>query len=400
MSRTVSRLLPLLVLALTFAAFSEVGGFGFVSWDDELHVTENPWLHPVTPAHVWHFWRMSYQGLYIPLSYTVYALLALLARDPTTQALNPHVFHVANLILHLANVLLVFALLKQSVPNIWAASAGALLFGVHPLQGESVAWVSELRGLLSGMFALLALGQYLEFAESRAWGCFAVATAAFGLALLAKPSAVAVPLLALALTIWGLGLPWKRCVPPLALWAAMALGCVLANRTVQSVSPQLFLPLWQRFFVAGDALAFYLAHLAWPARLGIDYGRSPFVVLAHPWGYWTWLVPALLGACLWAGRRRWPLLLTSGALFLLALLPTLGLVPFAFQLASTVADRYVVSRHARPCAGGGLAVGARPAPCRPPRLRRRPFRSCSAFVSRARSRWSTGTMTSPSSLRH
>ena len=72
-----SRLLPPLVLVLTWAAFSAVGGFGFVSWDDNLHVTENPWLHPVTPAGVWHFWRTPYQGLYIPLSYTVYALLAL-----------------------------------------------------------------------------------------------------------------------------------------------------------------------------------------------------------------------------------------------------------------------------------------------------------------------------------
>ena len=80
---------------------------------------------------------------------------------------------------------------------------------------ESVAWVSELRGLLSGMFSLLALWQFLEFAESRAWGRYALATAAFGLALLAKPSAVAVPLLALVLTVWGLGRPWKRCVPPL-----------------------------------------------------------------------------------------------------------------------------------------------------------------------------------------
>ena len=83
-------LLPLLVLALTFVVFCGVGQFGFVRWDDDLHVTENPWLHPVTPAHVWHFWRTPYQGLYIPLSYTVYALLALLARDPATPALNPH----------------------------------------------------------------------------------------------------------------------------------------------------------------------------------------------------------------------------------------------------------------------------------------------------------------------
>ena len=342
-SAPAARLLPLLVLAVTWAVLGEVVRGGFVRWDDNLHVTENPWLHPVTLAHIGHFWQTSYEGLYIPLSYTVYSLLALIARDPATQALNPHVFHAANLGLHLVNVLLVFALLKRLVGGAWAAAGGALLFGLHPVQVESVAWVSELRGLLSALFSLVALGQYWEFRQApagpRPWGRFVLATLAFGLALLAKPSAVAVPLMALVLDGWGRGRSWRLSLP-LVLWASLALAEIVLSRTSQPAPAALLLPLWRRPFVAGDALAASLAHLVWPVALGIDYGRSPATVLAHPGGYLTWLAPACLGVLLWRIRRSWPLLMVAGGLFLAALLPVLGLVPFAFQEVSTVADRY------------------------------------------------------------
>ena len=91
------------------------------------------------------------------------------------------------------------------------------------------------------------------------------------------------------------------------------------------------LPLWQRPFIAGDALAFYLAKMLLPWRLGIDYGRSPLFVLDHAWGYLTWLVPVGLGLLLWRLRRRYPMLCLAAALFVAGLLPTLGLVPFLFQ---------------------------------------------------------------------
>ena len=144
------------------------------------------------------------------MSYTAYALLALLARQSTplptpregVTFYDPHVFHAANLVLHLLNVLLVFGLLRRIVKNPWAALGGTLLFALHPVQVESVAWISELRGLLGSFFSLAALCLYLQFAlmpdgpsdspriggrgAVRAW-LYAGALACFVLALLASP---------------------------------------------------------------------------------------------------------------------------------------------------------------------------------------------------------------------
>ena len=377
---TASWFLPLMVLGLTAIVFGEVGQCRFVRWDDDIHVYENPWLHPVTPSHVGHFWRTPYEGLYIPLSYSVYALLSLVARESGTSALNPQVFHLTNLVLHLTNVLLVFVILRRLGGRDWAAASGAMLFAIHPMQAETVAWVSELRGLLAALLSLLAIWQYLEFArgprEGRGlhWGRYGLATVAFGLALLAKPSAVTVPLIALVLDIWCLGRSWRCGAGPLGVWVVIALAWTRLSCSAQPVPDFLLIPLWRRFFVAGDALAFYLGHLVWPTRLCIDYGRSPASVLAHPWGYAAWLVPAVIGTVAWMNRRRAPWLLASCLLFVAALLPVLGLIPFGFQRASTVADRYLylamlgpalvvagllphIPRRAAPLAAG-IGVGA------------------------------------------
>ena len=346
-----------LLLAVALAAFSAVCRQSFVAWDDDLHLYENPYMNPVTPAHVAAFWRAPLNGHYIPISYTLYALLAGVAPFPRPvltpgggfSTLNPHVFHTANLVLHLLNVWLVFVILRRIVKHDWAACGGALLFAIHPVQVESVAWVSELRGLLSNLFGLLALWQYLCYGQAsqqasltaRVRRHYALALTAFALALLSKPSAVTLPLMAFVLD-WGVvRRPWRQAATALLGWALLALPIVWLTRGAQPVSANLLLPLWQRPFVAGDALAFYLSKLLVPTRLAIDYGRTPGVVLHH-WGAGlTWLVPCAVGGLAWRRRASAPLLLPALGLFVAALLPVLGFVPFLFQKFSTVADRYL-----------------------------------------------------------
>ena len=349
----------LLLVLITGLVFHDVLTAGFVRWDDGMHVYANPYLHPVSPAHLARFWTAPYQNLYIPLSYSLYALLAATAHlprpVPTTDGLwidlNPRVFHAAGLGLHLVNVLLVFALLRRLLPpspfpaRDWAAGLGALLFAVHPVQAESVAWIAEMRGLLAGLFSLLALHAYLRHAkeqEGRAglrW--FALSTLCFGLALLAKPSAVAVPLLALTLEMLILRRPVRAWRGGLGLWAGLCLVFLGLTHSAQPVTVDIVTPLWTRPLIAGDALAFYAGKLFWPARLGIDYGRSPMWLTAQSWFGLTSLAALAAGLAAWAGRRRLPWLTASCALFAAALLPTLGLTPFVFQVYSTVADRYL-----------------------------------------------------------
>src|SRR5690606_19541974 len=109
---------------------------------------------------------------YVPLSYTLFSLEAIVAARPVDEnavmTFDPAIFHGGSLLLHLGCVLLVFALLRRLVANDLAAAAGALLFAVHPLQVESVAWISETRGLLAGLFSLLAAWHYLTYASGSA----------------------------------------------------------------------------------------------------------------------------------------------------------------------------------------------------------------------------------------
>jgi Flp pilus assembly protein TadD len=173
------------------------------------------------------------------------------------------------------------------------------------------------------------------------WGWYGVHIALFALALLSKPSAAALPLGLFVLDRWMLRRSWRACALGVLPSLLLALPAVAVTRGAQPVSAEDVAPLWQRPFVAADALAFYLGKLFVPAHLTIDYGRKPVVIFRHGWAYWTWLVPVAVGiAATFLGKRRpW---IAAGLLFsVVMLLPVLGLVPFGYQDFSTVADRYV-----------------------------------------------------------
>jgi hypothetical protein len=264
---------------------------------------------------------------------------------------SPGIFHLANLTVHVLNVLLVFAILRRLVRSDWACCAGALLFGLHPVQVEPVAWVTGMKDLLGGLFCLAALWSYLSYATlvrdapgavGGRWR-YAVATACFVLALLSKPSAVALPVIAWILDRWALKRPAGEVTVATIPWVVLALPFIALTRWAEQGPGPLppGPPIWVRPLVAGDALAFYLCKLAVPVRLGPDYGRTPAFVLQHTWGYLTWLVPAGLAALIWLRRGSRPLLAPAALVFVAGLLPVLGLAPFTFQGYSTVADRYL-----------------------------------------------------------
>ena len=367
----------LLVLAM-LVVYGQVCRFGFLAWDDPRQVVDNGLVNPPSWRGLADAWRQPYWGLYIPLSYTWFALEAMMARrggpiDPAA-GLDPLVFHLGNLLLHVGCVLLVFVILRRLLAATHgplassagiveshrasplsydaaarrkiaagAACAGALLFGLHPLQVESVAWISEARGLHCGLFSLLAIWLYLRYAEgpALAFPIYLTATVALAAALLAKPAAVAVPLLVAAIDRGLLHRPWRRVFGALGPWLALAAAQIVLTKWLQPDTLRAAIPpLWTRPLVAGDALTFYLWKLLWPWQLGPDYGRTPQWGLAQGWFYFLWLTPLLLVGtlCCLRSRRLW---LTALGLFVAGLLPVLGLVPFDYQRISTVADRYV-----------------------------------------------------------
>src|SRR6185436_18142276 len=198
----IERAAVLIVVILTLAVFYPVFMHDFVTWDDTHNVARNQdMLSPSWEKVEW-YWTHQYKDLYIPVTYTLWAGVATVARISTGDAhggveLNPEVFHAVNALLHVASAVVVFGILRRLIGNAWAALLGALVFALHPVQVEPVAWISGLKDVLSGLLALVAVLAYIHFAQNNKLWWHALATAAFVLAMLAKPSAVVVPFVVL-----------------------------------------------------------------------------------------------------------------------------------------------------------------------------------------------------------
>jgi tetratricopeptide (TPR) repeat protein len=340
--------------------FGRIVNHEFLTWDDDLHVTRNPYLQAPWAQTLVRFWREPYCGLYIPAAYTLFAGEARLSRLWNGLPLDPRVFHATSLVLHLGCAWLTYRLLHTWTERPAPAALGALLFCVHPLQVESVAWVSETRGLLAALGSLFAISAYYRayptlvrshadpalhanIAERSSWRCVvwqSAALAAWGIALLSKPSAVVVPVLIALIEFGCFRVSWRQIAERLWFWLLPAIGVsfltgaeqredLLLERTSMLVRP----------LIAGDALSWYAAKLAIPIGLCADYGRSPSAVMASGWRY-AGLFVACASAFMASFLPRRRLWLTCWGIWLIGLLPVLGLVPFAYQYYSTVADRY------------------------------------------------------------
>lgn len=356
-----------ILVLFTLTVFWRVQNHGFV-WDDGVNVERNPYFKSVSLPDIARFWTAPYEKLYIPVTYTVWGTIAHFAQLPNQGGdevnLDPWLFHWANLIFHALNALIVFKILRRLVNNVYAAGAGALLFAWHPVQVEPVAWVTGLKDVLSGFFALAAISEYLESVylsaqaadsdvksssrKSRqklfSWPIFhySVGTIAFVLALLAKPAAVVTPLVAgiLAYCMWRRST--RQILLSFSFWLALAMPIVIFTKLQQ---PDELLDIETRLLarplVAADALAFYIYKVLLPIYLGPEYGRSPVVIFSQGWVFVSWLLPVSLVVVIWrAGRHRlWTL--AAAGVFIAGLLPVLGFVQFQYQNWSTVTDRYL-----------------------------------------------------------
>ncbi|MGD0838817.1 MAG: tetratricopeptide repeat protein [Polyangia bacterium] len=342
-------------------------GAGFVLFDDNHHVYANPFLNPVSLEGIATLWRHAYEWLYIPLAYTILAGIALFAQTPAqvisslgqAVTVSPAPFHFASVLFHIANTLLCLLLVLRLTRSRKTALLCSFLFALHPLQVESVAWISELRGLTSACFALAALN-LLVYSRHIAGGAPAKARVLFWVAallvicaMLCKPAAVVLPLVALIIDRGALATPWRKSAVTALTWSVCVLPFAFITRSLQHVLPAGMSLWWQRPFVAGDALAFYLSKTVLPINLCIDYGRTPHSVMSHGWGYVIWAIPACLFLLALFYRRRRPMVQLGFLMFVAFLLPNLGLAPFKYQAYSTVADRYAYL----PLLGIGLIIG-------------------------------------------
>ncbi|MDT8391019.1 MAG: tetratricopeptide repeat protein [Lentisphaeria bacterium] len=348
-------LLGFSLLVMTLAAYLPAMTRGGFIWDDDAYIIYNKTLRDTQGLmDIWTDPQATPQ--YYPLVHTSYWL------EYRFWGLNPTGYHVNNVLLHALAALLLWRVLKRlKIPGAWLAAA---LFAAHPVHVESVAWVTERKNVLSGVFYLGAALTYLKWAEAKADGAgnrrgYLAAFVLFVCALLSKTVTASLPAALLLVAWWKDGdrpvpsealnrreksrlITWIPCLAPFFVIGVILSGLTvwLEKHHVGAKGAEWHLSVIDRCLVAGRALWFYIGKLLWPAKLTFSYPR--WEINATVW--WQYLFPlafAVLLVLLWAFRKRvgrGPLvaiLFFAGTLF-----PALGFLdvyPFRY---SFVADHF------------------------------------------------------------
>src|SRR5437773_10156227 len=329
----------LVLAALTIFVYRPSWNGGFL-WDDDDYITHNELL--TAPDGLRRIWfSLDSPSQYFPLVYTTFRI------EHALWGMNPTGYHWINLILHVANALLVWAVLAQlKIPGAWLAGA---IFALHPVQVESVAWITERKNVLMGFFFLLTLLAWIAFVDERTkrpWLFYGLALILYLLALSAKTTACTLPA-ALFLILWleNQRISWKRIfqvVPFVVLGLAMGSLAIWWERYHQGTSRAIFtfLSPIERILVASRAVWFYLSKLIWPSKLTFIYPRWD-IASTHLLGY-VWLLAGLIGCVVIYFLRRYlgRSIEVAAAFFVATLSPVLGFIMLYTFRYTFVADHY------------------------------------------------------------
>jgi tetratricopeptide (TPR) repeat protein len=339
--------LALVLVVVTFFAYQPAWRAGFV-WEDDDHLTANSVLAARDGLRV--IWTSPFVARYFPLTLTTFWI------ERHLWGLHPMPYHLVNVLFHAANAVLVFFLLRRlRIPAPWLV---ATAWAIHPVNVESVAWITELKNAQSGLFFFASLLLFLMFAEeiqrSHCWYAGYLAGIWYVLALVCAAAAMlsnastAVLAPVLLLPVW-----WQRGyaekadavrIAPFLAMSWLAAGFAIFQRYAQLQNSGIVdspLPLAHRFIIAGKIIWFYAAKVLCPFRLSFVYPRWDI----HPSHVLSWIpLAALLAAAvaLWRARHRpWcRAVLLGGAYFVFALSPALGLVKIPYFQYSFVADHF------------------------------------------------------------
>jgi len=335
-----STVLVLVLLALAATVFGPVVGHEFIFLDDPAYIFDNPAVRQgLTLATVrWAFTAMHVSNWH-PLTWLSHML------DVQLFGVAPGGHHLMNVLYHGSAAAALFLVLKAATSAIWPAFWTALVFAVHPLRVESVAWASERKDVLSGLFWMLCLGAYLRWVRRPGPGRYLALCLLFALGLMAKPMLVSLPLILVLLDYWPLGRARRprdlgrlllEKAPLLGLSGLSALVTIKAQVAGNALVPLALMPFLERLANAFVSLAVYLAKTVWPAPLSIHYPSvpgGPGLAAAAA----AALVLTLLTVTAARLARRRPYLIVGWGWYLVALLPVAGLVQVGGQ---ALADRY------------------------------------------------------------
>ncbi len=343
--RRLIRWLYLALAGIPILIFGKVITYGFVSYDDGYYITSNPhvWEGLTLENIVWAFTNTSY-GHWFPLTWLTHALVCQIGYP------NPSLSHALNVVLHAANTVLVFHVLRMMTRAKWRCFFAAVLFSVHPLNVESVAWITELSNVLCAFFCLWMIWAYVRYVRNPSAGRYCAVFCFFLLGILAKPLIMSFPFVLLLLDYWPLnrmaakggaarnfGKLFVEKIPLMFVSAADGVLSVVAN--TRSTCMPFFegLPLAVRISNAIVSYVKYLGKIFWPVDMTCFY--------VH---FGLWLTPEkILGASLilivisifvWEGARRCPYGIVGWLWYMGTLFPMSGLFHAG---AHAMADRYM-----------------------------------------------------------
>jgi protein O-mannosyl-transferase len=353
--------LKLLLVAVTLVVYLRTCWFDFVSLDDPVFVTANE--HVRNGLNLdgirWAF-ASSYHSNWMPLTRLSHML------DATIYGPWAGGYHLTNVVLHVANVLLVFGLFRTATGYALRSAFVAALFAVHPLHVESVAWITERKDVLSLFFGLLSLSAYVRYAQTRRVTPYALSIVCFAGSLLSKQTLVTLPFVLLLLDYWPLnrlvsglddarteaghvdpgGWTWGRVedvgrlflekLPFFVISAAFCIVALWAQSRGHSVRSFEELPLSTRAFNAILAYGLYLKHAVFPFGLAAYYPHPGSRLSMAQVAVAFVLLSGFTVVAIW-NLRRWPFVFVGWLWYLGGLFPMIGLVQLGSQ---QMADRY------------------------------------------------------------
>ena len=330
--------------AMVWLVFGQTVHYAFVNYDDELYVYGNPavtgglglntvkWAFTHTVVLNWH-----------PLTMLSHML------DCQLYGLNAGGHHLTNVLLHTVSVILLFLVLRQMTGKLWRSAVVAAVFAIHPLRAESVAWVSERKDVLSGLFFMLTLWAYACYARRPfSLGRYLSVVALFALGLLSKPMLVTLPFVLLLMDYWPLGrfqlttlratlralrpLVWEK-IPLFFLAAVLSVVTFIAQGSSKIALEHL--PVARRLSNALVSYGTYGWEMVWPRNLAVLYPFMSAVPLWEIVGAGALLLTVTVLA-IWAARRN-AYILVGWLWYLGMLVPVIGLLQVGSQ---SHADRY------------------------------------------------------------
>lgn len=329
----------LIVLVLTVAAQAHGLGGQFVDWDDTTHITRNLAIRSLSFHNLWAMFTQPTAKLYCPLTWLSFAI------DYQIWGRDPFGYHLTNLLLHVANSLLVLVLVRKVLRGrftyaLTTALLTATVFGIHPLHVESVAWATERKDVLFVLFYLLGLISYIRWLDRRKLADYGICFGLFVASVLSKSTAVTFPAVLLLIDYFlAKRKAWGEKVPFFAvslIISGITFVCQ-AGGVGETVAPPEVVPLWARTGLIGYCSLFYVRKFFWPFHLSAVYPAFDDMHWSVPLNLEYLAAFALVTALVFAARRRWPALWASWLFYIIALSPTIGLVPVGIHV---VADRY------------------------------------------------------------